>query len=523
MMLIQKPIRAVFVRVEGLLDYVFPPAWNPLYNLGALGFFMYWIVAVSGIYIYIFFDTGITEAYDSIEYMTNDQWYLAGVMRSLHRYASDAMVAFMLIHIVREFALDRYRGARWFTWFTGVPVFIFVFISGITGYWLVWDRLAQYVALKTTEWLDWVPIFGTSIAANFVAPDSLDDRFFTLMIFIHLVAPLILLLILWIHLQRVRKPIINPPRGLAVGMFVSLLVLSLVWPATSQAPADLSTVVSVVNLDWFYLGLYPLLDYWSAGSLWAAAVVVFGTFAIMPLMPPLKRSPAAEVILEHCNGCTRCVDDCPYSAITMRPRSDGRAFIGEAVVDPGLCLSCGICVGSCPSASPFRKRSDLVSGIELPNYMLSELRAKTRKASDRLSGGTRILVFGCDPGARIGGKVASLAAMVRMPCIGMLPPAFIDWALSRGLADGIVITGCREGNCHYRRGVDWTNARLDRKRDPQLRRRVPRTRILRFWASPVDGKALDKAIARFAESVSQLPEQEKGRTRKPDMVGANDE
>ncbi len=520
MILIQKPIRAVFLRLEKLLDTVFPPSWNPLYNLGALGFFMYWIVAATGIYLYIFFDTGITEAYDSIEYMTNDQWYLAGVMRSLHRYASDAMVLFMIIHVVREFSLDRYRGARWFTWFTGVPIFILVYASGITGYWLVWDRMAQYLALMTTEWLDWLPIFGTSIAANFVSPTALDDRFFTLMIFLHIAAPLFLLIILWIHLQRVSKPIVNPPRGLAAGIFASMIVLSLVWPAVSQAPADLSTVVSVVNLDWFYMGLYPLLDYYSAGSIWAAAVVIFGTFAFLPWMPPLKRSPAAKVILEHCNGCTRCMEDCPYNAIMMVRRSDGLAFDREAKVNTDLCVSCGICVGSCPSASPFRKRSDLISGIELPHYMLDELRTNTRKAADGLEGDTRILVFGCDPGARIGRDITSIAAMVRMPCIGMLPPAFIDWALSRGMADGVVITGCREGNCQHRFGVDWINDRLDRKRAPQLRRRVPRERILRFWASSADGKALDKAIIRFAESLSKLPEPEKRQTRKPALEGA---
>ena len=91
-------LRLGFARLETMFDKAFPPDWNPLYHLGALGFFFYWIVAVSGIYLYIFFDTGITEAYDSIEYLTVDQWYLGGVMRSLHRYASDAMILMMLVH-----------------------------------------------------------------------------------------------------------------------------------------------------------------------------------------------------------------------------------------------------------------------------------------------------------------------------------------------------------------------------------------------------------------------------------------
>ena len=177
---VRMALRFAFERLERLLGLAFPPAWNPLYHLGALGFFFYWIVAVSGIYVYLFFDTGVAAAYGSVEYLTHQQWYAGGVMRSLHRYASDAMVVVMVVHLFREFSLDRYRGPRWFTWVTGVPILLLVIASGITGYWLVWDKLAQYVAVVTTEWLDELPIFGQSIARNFLAPDALDDRFFTL-------------------------------------------------------------------------------------------------------------------------------------------------------------------------------------------------------------------------------------------------------------------------------------------------------------------------------------------------------
>ena len=75
-------MRAVFERVEDQYDRAFTPAWNPFYQLGALGWFFYWIVAVSGIYLFIFFDTGVTQAYESVEYITNVQWYAGGVMRS---------------------------------------------------------------------------------------------------------------------------------------------------------------------------------------------------------------------------------------------------------------------------------------------------------------------------------------------------------------------------------------------------------------------------------------------------------
>ncbi|MCK5550092.1 MAG: cytochrome b N-terminal domain-containing protein, partial [Hyphomicrobiaceae bacterium] len=160
MSLMRRVLRLAFDHLENALGRFFPAQWNPILNLGALGFFFYWVITATGIYLYIFFDTGFSDAYSSVEYMTNEQWYAAGVMRSLHRYASDGLVIVILLHLAREFSLDRYRGVRWLSWVTGVAVLIMIYISGITGYWLVWDRLGQYVAIVSTEWLDRLGAFA---------------------------------------------------------------------------------------------------------------------------------------------------------------------------------------------------------------------------------------------------------------------------------------------------------------------------------------------------------------------------
>jgi quinol-cytochrome oxidoreductase complex cytochrome b subunit len=257
---LRRGLRRGFDYAERGLDAIFGPEWNPLGQLGALGWFLFWIVAATGIYLFIFFDTGVVNAYASIEWLSNDHWFHAGVTRSFHRYASDLLVAVMLLHLVREFAYDRYRGVRWFSWFTGVPLIWFVYISGITGYWLVWDMLAQYVAIVSTELLDWLPVFGEPIARNFLSPDSLGGRFFTLMVFLHIAIPLILLLGMWIHVLRISRARVNPSRELGGMVLAGLLVVSLVLPAMSQGPADLAKVPAEVGIDWFYLPLYPLID-----------------------------------------------------------------------------------------------------------------------------------------------------------------------------------------------------------------------------------------------------------------------
>ncbi len=497
-------VRRGFDIAEAGLSKIFPPEWNPLLSLGALGFFFYWIITVSGIYLFIFFETTVHNAFESVEYMTVDQWYAAGVMRSLHRYASDGLVVVMVAHLLREFGLDRYRGVRWFSWVTGVPVLVLVFVAGITGYWMVWDTLAQYVALVTTEWLDKLPIFGEPIARNFFAPDTLESRFFTLMVFMHIAVPLIALIILWVHLQRVTRPRINPPRGLAIGVLVALLALSLVHPATSQGPADLAKVPATVGLDWFYLPLYPLLDRWPGPVTWGASGALLLILIAMPWLPPMRKPAAAVVDLANCNGCTRCFNDCPYNAITMGSRTDGRPFERQAIVNPALCVDCGICAGACPTSTPFRTASDLIPGIDLPDHSISALRDKVRAAAADLCGKSRIMVFGCEHGAPLR-DLASNTASVIVRCVGQVPPSFIDYVLSKDMADGVVLAGCSENSGHARIGMKWTEARLARTRDPHLRARVPAERFKVLWAGRLGRKKLDLLLQEFTRGLDHMP------------------
>jgi ferredoxin/coenzyme F420-reducing hydrogenase delta subunit len=493
-------LRRGFELIERPFDRLFSPALNPLAQLGALGFFFFWIVAVSGIYLFIFFDTGIERAYQSVEYLTRDHWYHAGVMRSFHRYASDLMVVMLVTHLLREFSYDRYRGARWFSWFTGIPIIWLLYVSGITGYWLVWDRLAQYVALVSSELLDWLPIFGEPIARNFVATGTLTSRFFSLMVFMHVAVPLFLLFAMWIHILRISRPKMNPPRTLAVLTLLALLAVSLWNPALSQGRVDLAKAPTAIGLDWFYLPLYPLTDLWGNGALWAALGAFTLMLAAMPWLPPLRRAKPAIIDLEHCNGCSRCVEDCPYEAIRMVKRTDGLPFPTEAQVNSSLCVSCGICVGACPSSTPFRRSEELKTGIDLPDYSLRLLRERTIEVANTLEGPTRILVLACDHG----GGAGQPNGVVTLPCVAMAPPSLIDFMLSKQLADGVVVAGCAESACFNRLGVAWTEQRFAGARDPYLRARVPRDRLKTIWASALEATRFQRELAEFTAHVAAI-------------------
>ncbi len=500
---IQRAGRQAFAFVENAFDAVFGLRINPFYHLGALSFFFFWVVTASGIYLYIFFETSIEGAYGSVEHLTHTQWYLGGVARSLHRYASDAMVIAVLLHLAREFTLDRYRGVRWYAWITGVMLLWFLYASGIGGYWLVWDRLAQYIAVATAEWLDWLDIFGEPIARNFLNSAAVNDRFFSLLSFMHIGIPLLLLLGMWIHIQRISRAKTNPPRPIAIGTLIALTLLSLVFPALSQGPANLDTVVSVVRLDWFYLALYPLLDLWSPGAVWA--LVGGGSLLLMllPWMPPRREEAPAVVSLPDCNGCGRCFEDCPYSAVTLRPRTDGLPFQAQAVVEPDLCTACGICVGACPTATPFRRRDELIPGIDMPALGLRTIRDQTTAVTKHLAGTDRVLVYGCRGGPDLTAFRESGVATLTLPCLGALPPSFIDFVISRRHADGVMLVGCAAGDCYQRLGAEWTEQRLAGERDPYLRRRVPRSRLATCWSGLSGSARLAREIEKFRARLRQ--------------------
>lgn len=513
MLALKRLLRTIFEHTEDCFDLVFGAKWNPFYQLGALGWFYYWIVVVSGLYLYIFFDTGVTQAYESLEYLTHEQWYAGGIMRSLHRYASDALVVMMMIHLLREFAMDRFRSSRWFAWFTGIPMLWLVFTAGISGYWMVWDQLAQYIAIATAELLDALPLFGEAIARNFLTDANLSGRFFTLMVFLHIALPLFLLFLMWIHIQRHASPRVNPPREVAIATFSMLLILSFVKPALSHPPADLSIVPATVNPDWFYMPIYPLLNHVSGITVWVVLIVATALLMLMPWFPPGKRTVPAVVHLDNCNGCSRCAADCPFSAINMESRSDGSAYAQEAVVNLDNCVSCGICVGACPTATPFRTRSELSPGIELPDNQIKELREKTITVSDKLLGESRVIVYGCDSSLDPAKVADEQVGVVTMPCIGMLPPSFIDYVLSKKLADGVFLTGCREGDCCYRLGIKWTEARLAGERDPRMRKRVDKNRVGKYWAGLTRSEEFFKKLTAFRQQLNELPTVEaKGKT-----------
>jgi ferredoxin len=404
--------------------------------LGTFGFFLFWVLAASGAYLYLRFDTSIAGAYDSIGEL---EWWFGGVLRSVHRYAADAFVIVVLAHLVRELLAGRFRGFRAFSWISGVPLLWLLYASGIVGYWLVWDARAQFSALATLEWM------GMADAGA----ELVSDRLFSLFVFLHIGLPLALLAGMWIHVQRLNRPRTLLPRSLVLQSILLLVGLALLLPVTSE-PRELAETVAV---DWFLQFLHPLMYASSPAFLWILIAGASAGLVAIAFLPPRDKILAAKVDPANCNACGRCVADCPYESIILRD--------DKAQVLPERCAGCGICAGACPSSTPFRSVAELVSGIDLPDSTVHALRRRLQQAlpADEI-------VFACERSSRGGG--------LGLRCLAMLPPAFIEYALRNG-ARRVRARGC-DADCAFRLGLELAEERFSRRREPRLRNNVVATR-----------------------------------------------
>jgi ferredoxin/coenzyme F420-reducing hydrogenase delta subunit len=305
------------------------------------------------------------------------------------------------------------------------------------------------------------------------------------MAFIHLIGlPIFLVFGVWLHVFRLNGARINPPRRMMGTTLLAMLVLSVVFPAVSHEQANLAATPQALRFDWFYLHVYPLIQAWSPGAVWYLLVGISIALTVAPWAPPARKTTVAVIDLENCNGCKRCVDDCPFGAVEMAPRTDGKSYAQQASVDPDLCISCGICVGACPTATPFRSKSALIPGIDLPNHTAVTIRQDIIEHAEQPANAPRVMVFACRDDRQTEVLRKSGVSVVTVRCMAHLQPSFIDFTLSRGHAEGVMLLGCEDGNCGYRLGAEWTEQRIARERDPRLRKRTDTTKIAMGWQGP---------------------------------------
>ncbi|HEU4566084.1 MAG TPA: hydrogenase iron-sulfur subunit [Gemmatimonadaceae bacterium] len=472
----------LLARLDAAANRLYGSRYNPLYRSGTATVALLALLIATGLYLLLFYRVG--APYASVRRIADQAW-LGRWIRTVHRFAADAAVITATVHAIRMLAQRRSWGRRTLPWVSGVGLLALILVCGWTGYVMVWDTFGQLLAVEGARLLDLLPLFSEPLGRAFVGESAIPGAFFFLNLFLHIALPIGMGIGLLLHVSRMARAVLFPPRRAMAWGAALLVAAALAWPAPLAPEADPFRLPATVPLDLFYAFWVPLARGvpapWVAGTM-AAATLLLLLVPRLTRPAPHEQPPPSEVNERLCTGCRQCALDCPWEAIAMVPREDepglvpGGAPRSELVarVDPARCVSCGICAGSC---APMGIGPAGRTGRD----QLAEARELVRQ---RAPGAEDVVVVACTRGAGGAGWAERFdgAPVFAVDCAGNLHSSVVELFVRAG-AGGVLVLACPPEDCWNREGAVWLEQRLFHDREAELQARVDRRRVMLAHAS----------------------------------------
>lgn len=439
-----------FQKFASFFGKIYSTELNPLYYLGGMTVLLFTIACISGIYVFIFYNINPKDAWNSVEAMSNN--YFNGWMRSMHRYSSDLLVVFTLLHLIHTLITSKFK--RKLSWISGIISFLVVIIIGVTGFILVWDQKAKLAGYLTARLFSNMPIFDPSIAGAFLMNDlNTIGGFFKIAVFGHIVFSLVTLILIWVHIMRISKPKIFPPKKLIIYCCIAISIICLIFPVKSDLPAESSNLPTETTFDWYYFFGFYLMKVFSINVNWLIMIGSGLLLSFIPFYIKRKNRQPVEIDLDKCDGCNLCSYDCPYEAIDMLMVNDER----KAILSPDKCVGCTICIGSCDEHA--------ISHDDFPIYELGK------------SAQSDLTIFSCSYFPKTEFPQDINIHSYQVPCLGSVMAKDVQLMLENN-SSKIAFLGCED--CYYRQGKTWAIHRFLRKRPPLLSRKYDASRLQLF-------------------------------------------
>jgi ferredoxin len=490
---LQRSARRILLAVDATATRLYGWAGNPVHQTGTVAVAMLLVLLATGLYLVLFYRVGSPAA--SVARIAADPW-LGSWIRSLHRYASDVFVIAAVLHALRMFAQARSWGPRTLAWVSGLVLLGTGLVCAWTGFVMAWDSFGERLAREGGRLLDVLPVLSEPVSRIFAGDGPVPSAFFFVNLFMHIAVPLAMGIALWLHVSRVARPVLLPPRRVLWVLTGALTAVSVVLPAPLGDAANPFVLARTTPTDLTVAWWLPLTERLTPATVWGVLIAVS---LVAVLIPRLTRRPRvgsfspSVVDPRLCTGCNQCPQDCPWEAISMVARDDDRPTL-VARVDPSRCVSCGICAGSC---APM--------GVGPPGRTGRDQLTALRSMLDVSPIAEPIVAVHCEqaPQAHVSALRTSGARIHTVPCVGNLHSSVIELLLRNG-APGVIVFGCPPRDCLGREGPKWLHERIYNDREAELQPRVDRRRIRLATIAPGDLAGTVSALGTFASALAAL-------------------
>ena len=293
------------------LAYPVPAHANGIgYILGGITFFGFLILTATGIWLAQFYHPTPTTARESVVYIMNVA-PLGDLVRGIHFWVSNIVMATVLLHMGRIFATGSYKRPREANWLIGLGLLSVTLGLIFTGTVLKWDQEGYEALSHNIEIGNLLGAFGFWFTPEFTTSLPIIGRLYIAHIAI---LPLLGVLLLVAHFLLVKRHGMSalpaqadaavdggpvPAKGgstftahlvrmagFGLVMLAIATVLTLIWPAALCERPIPGT--ETTKPPWMFLPFYPFEDWFGLSALLWVPVVLFGALALVPFV---DRSP----------------------------------------------------------------------------------------------------------------------------------------------------------------------------------------------------------------------------------------
>ena len=309
---------------EAMIKLTVEPIPNHLkrwwWALGGTPLYMFVVQVITGIMLIFYYVPDMDKAYESIHYITYTADF-GWLIRSIHRWSSNIMIASLLLHMLRVFFTRTYQAPRELNWMFGVVLFLLTLMFGFTGYSLVFEQMSYWAMQVGTGIAGATPLIGEWMADFMRGGSEIGQNTLTRFYLFHVVLlPLLTVMAIGMHVYLIRAHGVSelkfkgddnsvkktfplwPDHVFTELIMVTiimtvLVVLSLLFPAQLGDPANPNETPLHIKPEWYF---YPVFRWLKVTNLTMGVIGPMIFLAILFFWPFIdkfldKKIPGKEV------------------------------------------------------------------------------------------------------------------------------------------------------------------------------------------------------------------------------------
>jgi quinol-cytochrome oxidoreductase complex cytochrome b subunit len=175
------------------------------FGLGLIATVLFIVLTFTGIWLMFYYFPSEAEAYNRMLDLRSSVSF-GFVLRNVHKWAAEAMVVVVVLHMSRVFLTGAYKPPREFNWVIGILLLLLTLVLSFTGYLLPWDQLAFWAITVGTAIAGYAPVLGEPMRQFLLGGDTVGQEALVRFYVLHVsILPGLMTIFIAVHFWRIRK------------------------------------------------------------------------------------------------------------------------------------------------------------------------------------------------------------------------------------------------------------------------------------------------------------------------------